>query len=200
MPVFLFSLFLLLFTSIIGTNHVDTANTMAKRTWLQDQVDMALFHASIVPVDDGLTEGLVEIRLDEARQRYYERLQQNGGLTQPSPSSPIVNSGEKSVTMNPVAMQVLFISAEEARSSWDIIMRFTGTSWQEVSRIDKGTGGELVLRIITKSGKTLMLPPKYIQGPSLVAVAYADEPPLNPYAGESEIPIVSVQSIYEGSR
>jgi hypothetical protein len=192
LPVVLLSLFILLFSSIIGVNHVDTALAASSQTWLQDQVDLALYHASIVPVKDGLNEGIKEIQLNEALDRFYDRLKQNGDL---SKNSTFLQPGPKSKVKRPVAVYVDHISLEDSQKSWDVTYTVNGHTLVQTSRTQAGTGGELRAKIITPEGEMLPLPPKQLHGPALVAVAYGEEEKLNRYTGPTRIPVISIQHI-----
>lgn len=192
MPVFLLSLFLLLFTSIIGVNHVDSAIAASKQTWLQDQIDHAIFHASVVPVNDGLNEGVKEIQFDFAQSRFYQRLKQNADF---SKSGSTLSPGSKSKIKNPVSIHLDLISLEESKKSWEVVYTKNGDILTQTSRTQVGNTGELKTKIITDDGQILQLPPKQLHGPALVAVAYGEEEKLNQYTGVTRLPVVSIQHI-----
>lgn len=192
MPVFLLSLFFLLFSSIIGVNHVDTALAASKQTWLQDQIDNALFHASIVPVEDGLNEGIKEIRFADARTRFYERLKTNGDLSFTGSS---LSPGDKSNLKQNVAIDFDLISAEESAKSWEVTYTINRDTLVQSSRTQIGTSGELRTKITLETGEVLTLPPKQLHGPALVVVAYGEEERLNKYTGLTHIPVIGIQHI-----
>lgn len=183
MPVYLLTMFVLLFSAIIGVNHIDNAMALSKQTWLQDQVDNAIFHASIVPVKDGLNEGIKEIQFDEAQARFYERLKKN------------LTPGEKSKLKKNVAVQIDLVSLEESSKSWEVTYSISGGTLTQTSRTQVGTGGTIVAKIITEEGETLLLPPKQLHGPALAVVAYGEEEKLNRYSGPTRIPVISIQHI-----
>lgn len=192
MPVALLTMFLLLFASIIGVNHVDKALAASKQTWLQDQIDHSLYHASIVPVKDGLNEGVKEIQFDEARQRFFDRLNKNGGF---SGSGSPLQPGTKSKVKQPVAINLDLISLEDSSKNWEITYTFSSNGLIQTNRTQVGSGGQLKAKIVTQSGETLLLPPKQLHGPALLAVAYGEETKINQYTGPTRIPIISVQHI-----
>lgn len=195
MPVFLLTLFLVIITSIVGVNHVDTALASSHQTWLQDQMDMALHHAAIVPVDDGLNEGIKEIKFDEALERLADRLHENADLEYDQRNS-VLQPGDGSVIKSDIGLKVDFISLENSKSSWLLVYQFRDGKLEEISRTEKGTGGLLDVEILTQDGRRLSLPPKQLHGPTLVAVAYTEEPRMNSYTGLTRIPVISIQGIY----
>ncbi|MGK5511956.1 hypothetical protein [Brevibacillus formosus] len=192
LPVVLLTLFFLLFSSIIGVNHIDNAMAASKQTWLQDQLDNAMFHASVIPVKDGLNEGVKEILFDEAQLRLYQRLKENGDFTKKGSS---LVPGEKSKVKQAVSIHVDLISLEESAKSWEVIYSVNGDTLTQTSRTQVGTGGELKTKIITEDGETLSLPPKQLHGPAMIAVAYGEEEKFNRYTGPTRIPVISIQHI-----
>ncbi|MBW5471569.1 hypothetical protein GPJ61_27665 [Brevibacillus formosus] len=192
MPVVLLTMFFLVFSTIIGVNHIDNAMAASKQTWMQDQLDNAMYHASVIPVKDGLNEGVKEILFDEALSRFYDRLKKNGDFTKTGSS---LTPGERSKVKQVVAINVDLISLEESAKSWDVTYSINGDTLTQTSRTQVGTGGELKTKIITENGETLSLPPKQLHGPAMIAVAYGEEEKLNRYTGPTRIPVISIQHI-----
>lgn len=187
----------MMFIGIVGVNNVDAANSAAKQTWMQDQLDLAVYHASIAPYEDGLNEGIKEITFSDAENRFYSRLALNSGLIKTgSTSQALQPTPNKSLTLSPVGVNLFMIPLAESKTSWQITYSFDGTSWQQISKLSVGSSGDLTVKIQTPSGRILSLPPKHLQGASLIALAYVNEGEMNQYTKVTEFPVVSVQSIF----
>ncbi|MDC0764242.1 hypothetical protein POF51_26335 [Brevibacillus sp. AG] len=192
MPKLLLGLFLHFVLLYAGMLVMDTDDITGKKMEIERLIDNANHHASFALVEDLKRQGVIEIDMPKALERFHNRMNQNGNYTWDDIGkyTPAPNS----VTKTNVNVGWQYIDFQQWHDSYDVTLTMTGNSIKTTSMMNMGPGSVLRATLVA-NGKTYELPPKVMTGPSIVAVAYVDDPGLIPKLGRQIIPVISVQEL-----
>ncbi|MBM7592315.1 hypothetical protein [Brevibacillus fulvus] len=168
---------------------------MQKKAEMKALLELANHHATFAVDQELKTEGIIELTEAEAMAKFDQRMLDNGGYERVEDAYvPSANS----VTSAPVSFVHYYVGFQDWRKDLHLFVR----QRQEGLAIEKAedgpertAGGELRVTFTTASGEELQLAPKKMVGPSLVVVAFLEEPPLVPFLPGHAIPIVSVEEV-----
>ncbi|WP_019123882.1 hypothetical protein [Brevibacillus massiliensis] len=192
MPVLLFGLFSVLFLLFPGMMVMDTDNITGKQMEVQRLIDNANHHASFAIIEEENAQGSVELNFDEAMQRFHQRMLQNGVYTWDGTK---YLPGEKSITKSPVYVSHRYLDYLQWEGSYKMIVQYKGSSLLESSFTKVADqGATLEVEIRDHKGNIYTLPPKIVNGPSLISVAVVDDEGLG-IAGKHTFPVLSVQEV-----
>ncbi|MBO8163928.1 MAG: hypothetical protein H0Z34_09470 [Brevibacillus sp.] len=192
MPILLFGLFAMLFLLFPGMMVMDTDAITGKQMEMQRLMDNANHHATFAIVDEENAQGSVELELDEALQRFHQRMFQNGEYTWDGAKYV---PGVKSITTSPVFAAFHYVDYLQWEDSHRMVVQYTGSSLQVASFTKMADHGALLeVEVRDQAGNTYSLPPTILTGPCLVAVAMVDDEGLG-LAGRHTFPVLSVQAV-----
>lgn len=192
MPKILLTFFLHFILIYVGLLILDTDTMTGKKMEIERLIDNANHHASFALVEELKRQGVIEIDMPTALERFHARMNQNGNYTwdgvgayTPAPSS---------ITKTNVYVGWKYIDFQQWRNSYNLTMTFNGRTIEQSSFTHMGSGSVLRARLLV-NGTEYELPPKIMTGPCLVAVAYVDDPGLSPKIGRQLVPVISVQEL-----
>lgn len=192
MPKILLALFLHFVLILAGVMVIDTDVTTGKKMEVERLIDNANHHASFALVEELKRQGVIEIDMPTALERFHARMNQNGSYTWNGVGA--YSPGPKSITKTDVFVGWKYIDFQQWHNSYDLTMTLNGTTIQETNFTDMGPGSILRASLVV-NGTTYELPPKVMTGPCLVAVGYVDDPGISPRVGRQLIPVISVQEL-----
>ncbi|MGG4499147.1 hypothetical protein [Brevibacillus reuszeri] len=192
MPKILLALFLHFVLIFSGVMVLDTDVVTGKKMEIERLVDNANHHASFALVEELKRQGVIEIDMPKALERFHTRMNQNGSFTWDKVGSYI--PAPNSITKNNVYVGWQYIDFQQWKNSYDITMTLSGASIKTTNMTSMGTGSVLRAKLVV-NGTVYELPPKVMTGPCLVAVAYVEDPSFIPRLRTQIVPVISVQEL-----
>lgn len=169
---------------------------MQKKQEIKALLELANHDATFAVNQTLKTEGIIDLVLDEAIERFARRMKQNGKYE--LEGDHFIPSSE-SVTTEPIAFLHYYMDFEHwQRDTYMVIMQ-TGTQLK-LKQITQGTqlnqaGGYLYVSLEEEDGQTVTLSPKRMVGPSSIAMAYVQDRPLALFLPTHRFPVVSVEEL-----
>lgn len=193
MPMLLLSLFLYTFLLLTGMVVIDSDNSTAKQMEVQRLLDNANHHASFALVEELKRQGVIEIEMTRALDRFHARMKQNGYYTW---NQDKYLPELRSITQKPLPTAFYYIDFSEWKHSYRIEWSYNGTAIREdsIAKVSDA-GSKLEIAVRMQDGTEYPLPPKIMGGPCLIAISVIDENPILKKAGSMTFPVVSVQEI-----
>lgn len=181
---------------LLGLVVFDADLAMHKKLEVKTLLELANHDATFAINQDLKTEGIIDLNVDEAMARFYQRMAENGGYR--VQNAAFVPSAD-SVTSDPLPFRYYYIDFQHWQRDFRLSLRYQQGGLQEVSaEFSENTrpgGGYVEIAITTEEGEVLQLSPKRMVGPSLVVVAYVDERPTVPLLSGHAFPVVSVEEL-----
>jgi hypothetical protein len=181
---------------LLGLVVFDADLAMHKKLEVKSLLELANHDATFAINQELKTEGIIDLNLDEAMDRFARRMAENGGYSR---QGAAFLPSAASVTSDPLAFRYYYIDFQHWQRDFQLSLQYQQGSLQEVSAVFADTlrpeGGYVEVAITTEEGEELRLSPKRMVGPSLVVVAYVDEQPFVPLLSGHAFPVVSVEEL-----
>ncbi|MBO8165524.1 MAG: hypothetical protein H0Z34_17750 [Brevibacillus sp.] len=181
---------------LFGLAVFDADLAMHKKLEVKALLELANHDATFAVNEVLKTEGIIDLNLDEALDRFARRMQENGGYSR---EGNRFHPSADSVTSDPLPFAYYYIDFEHWQRDFSLSLRYHDDSLQQIKAVHgsiaQTEGGYIEVEIITEEGEVLRLSPKRMVGPSLLVVAYVDEQPFTPLLSGHAFPVVSVEEI-----
>ncbi|UFJ43406.1 hypothetical protein LOK74_21690 [Brevibacillus humidisoli] len=184
---------------LFGLVVFDADLAMHKKLEVKSLLELANHDATFAVNQALKTEGIIDLNLDEAMDRFERRMEENGGYSR---QGALLQPSRESVTSDPLSFTYYYIDFQHWQRDVSFSLRYDEDQVHNLQLIHaehgdimRPEGGYVEVEITTEDGEILQLSPKRMVGPSLVVVAYVDEQPFTPLLSGHAFPVVSVEEL-----